>query len=185
MRRRLAAAVGVLALAACFKQPTAAASTGPIEATDADQRTAVALFWSGASAAILKPKDQTGTFNVPVTSGAACGVSGTGTYTGALSGANVNGTGVMNVTLTAVFNRCTLFDGNVITSPSVTFTGTVAIASDLRSTTQVRMVATSLTVNDRVCAGGIDVTVNAASPSAVATGSGVACGAIRTYSLSP
>jgi len=173
----------VLLLAGCFKNPSAATPTGPSEATDSDQRAAVALFWSGAAAAINKPKDQTGAFNVAVTSGGGCTLSGTGSYTGTLAGSNVNGAGVMNVSLTASFVKCTLLDGNVISASSVTFTGTVAIAADARSTTQVRMVAPSLTINDRTCTGGVDVTVRAATPSSPATASGTACGVIHTYTL--
>ena len=168
-----------------MKSTAVDAPPGPGGATDADQRAAASLFWSGATAAILKPKDQTGQFNLTVSSGGGCSVRGTGTYTGTLSGANVNGNGVMNVALTAAFNQCTLFDGNVITAPVVTFTGTVAITSDARAATQVRVVATVLTVNGRACEGGIDITVLASSPSAPATGSGTACGVIRTYTLSP
>jgi hypothetical protein len=180
---RRAAALAMFVLAACFKSPSAAAPTGPSEATDADQRSAVALFWTGASAAISKPKDQTGTFNLPVTSTGGCTASGTGSYTGTLAGANVNGAGVMNVTLTASFVKCALLDGTTVTAPAVTFTGTVAIAADARSATQVRMQAPAVTINDRFCTGGIDVTVQAATPTSPATASGTACGVIHTYTL--
>ena len=170
-------------LAGCFKTPTAATVTGPVEASDAEQRAAVALFWSGAAAAINKPKDQTGTFNVAVTSGGGCTASGTGSFTGTLAGSNVGGAGVMNVSLTAAFAKCTLLDGNFITASGVTVSGTVAIAADARATTVMRMLAPSVTINDHTCTGGIDVTVRAVSPSSPATGSGTACGIIHTYAF--
>jgi hypothetical protein len=175
--------VALLVLAGCFKTPSPAASTGPLEASDAEQRTAVSLMWSGAAAAILKPKDPTGTFNVPVTSGAGCSASGTGTYTGTLAGSNVGGAGAINVNMTASFAKCTLLDGNSITATSVTVSGTVAIAADTRASTVIRIQAPAVTVNDHTCSGGIDVTVRASAPSAPATASGTACGVIRTYVL--
>lgn len=178
-----ALALTALALTGCFKSPSAAAATGPLEATDAEQRSAVSLLWSGAAAAILKPKDPTGTFNVPVTSGAGCSASGTGSYTGTLTGSNVGGAGVVNVNLSASLTKCALLDGTSISATGVTVTGTVAIAADTRATTVIRILAPNVTINDRTCSGGIDVTVRASAPNAPATASGTTCGMVRSLAL--
>ena len=81
--------------------------------------------------------------------------------------------------MTATITACQ-YDDNIrittISAPLVTLTGPIAVQNDMWSTVNVRLVASSVTVNGVTCPGGVDVTITGTAPSAQVVSTGTACG---------
>ena len=150
-----------------------------------DTYATVADIWAGAQAAITaRLEPLTGTFTLALNYAVVCPSGGQRSYQGTLTGTNTNGTGSAALALTGSLTKCAFgdtFKTTTITASGVTITGTIAITNDAYAATSVHLVATGVTVNDVVCAGGIDMTLTALAPSSQATAAGTACG--RTGSV--
>ena len=165
-----------LILSACVG---GADTTGVSPITSDDAVATLGYLWSGAQAAIVNKKEPaTDTFNLALSYKLACPRSGQRSYQGTLIGTKTGGTGTATLNMTATLTGCQ-FNGNNtvtdITASGVTLTGTIGIANDAFSTTNLQMLATSLTVNGTTCPGGVNVQLTGASPSAQITSTGTAC----------
>jgi hypothetical protein len=63
-----------------------------------------------------------------------------------------------------------------VSAPALAVNGTIAVTNDLWSTFTLHMVAADVTVNGKVCPGGVDVALTGSAPSAQTISTGVACG---------
>jgi hypothetical protein len=144
-------------------------------------------IWAGVRTTITSAKEpQTSPFTLTLSGSPVCPGGGQQTYQGTLTGTNTNGAGTANLSLTATLTKC-VFDDLVatrtITTPSVTVTGTIAIANDAYGLTNLHMTSPGATLNGTTCEGGIDMTITAASPTSQPTATGTACGRSGTVPL--
>jgi hypothetical protein len=146
----------------------------------------LAYVWNGVAATINSKKEPlTSPFSLALSYTATCPGGGTRAYQGTLAGTDSSGTGGATLSLTGSLTACVVYDGTVVYNSStmrtftvtgIVTTGTIAIVSDAYATTSVHVTATSANVNGTVCAGGIDVTIVASSPSSQPTATGTVCG---------
>ena len=137
-------------------------------------------MWSGVRSAIeSKRETSTSTFNIPLSYQLPCPRGGQRSYQGTLTGTKSGSSGTATLTMTATLTGCQ-FDNTVsvteVTANAVTANGAIAILNDVWSTTTIRMVATAVTVNGKVCPGGMDVVISGTSPSAQVISTGTSCG---------
>ena len=140
----------------------------------------IGYLWGGVRSAIqAKREPSTNTFSLPLTYQVPCSRGGQGSYQGTLAGSKNAGSGTATLAVTATITDCQ-YDDNVrittVTSPLVTLSGTIALQNDTWSTVNVRLVASSVTVNGVTCPGGVDVTITGSAPSAQVVSTGTACG---------
>jgi hypothetical protein len=145
-----------------------------------DTYAALAGMWAGGQAAInAKREPLTGTFTLPLSYAIPCPAGGSRAYQGSLSGTNTNGAGSATLSMTAALDKCA-FDNRVrittVTTSNLSITGTIAIASDAYATIALHMTAGTVTVNGINCAGGVDVTLAAPTPSSQPIATGTSCG---------
>ena len=152
-----------------------------------DTYATIGHLWDGARSAILREREpSTDKFNLSLSFALPCTRGGTASYQGSLAGTKSGGAGGGTLALAGALAGCEFDDITTVrkvSAPSVTFTGTVAIAGDTWSSVNVHMVASTATINGVACPGGIDVIITAAAPSAQATSTGNACGRAGTITL--
>ena len=156
-------------------------STGVSPITNDDTYATLGYLWAGARTAIEREREPSvGAFNLPLSYQVPCTRGGNGSYQGTLSGTKTAaGGGSGALSLTATLAECQFEGRTAITTISASgfnLTGTIAISNDMWGTVNIRMVATSVTVNGKLCPGGVDVTLSASSPSAQVISTGTACG---------
>ena len=165
-------------LGACSVGGIDPSSVSPISNDEA--YATLGYLWGGARTSIEgKREPSTDTFTLQLSYKVPCALGGEGAYQGTLAGTKTGGTGSATLALTASLTVCQFDDGVTITTLSasgVTVTGSIGIANDLWGIINLRMVATSVTVNGKTCPGGVDVTITGTSPSAQTSSSGTACG---------
>ena len=152
--------------------------TSPI--SNDDTFATIGYLWAGARSAIqAKREPSTNTFSLPLTYQVPCTRGGQGSYQGSLAGSKSAGTGTATLAMTATITACQ-YDDNIrittISAPLVTLSGPIAVQNDMWSTVNVRLVASSVTVNGVTCPGGVDVTITGTAPSAQVVSTGTACG---------
>jgi hypothetical protein len=187
MRRRvlLPLLLAVLLFPGCSK---VGIDTSVIAAVGNDDVYALLSYvWSGVVQPINAKKEPlTSPFTVTLDYTAACSSGGQRAFQGTLTGTDSSGTGSATLSLTGTLTQCMVDDGTTIrtfTASGVSATGTIKIASDAYAATSVHLTASSVTVNGTVCAGGIDETIVAASPTSQPTATGTACGRTGTVPL--
>ena len=159
--------------------------TSPISNNDA--YATIGYLWNGARDAIAREREpSTNTFNIALNYGLPCTRGGSGTYRGTLAGTKAAGTGSAQLAVTGVLSNCQ-FDEissvRIVAAPSITVSGSVAIAGDTWSTINIHLVASTVTINGVSCPGGIDVVITGASPSSQVTSTGTACGRTGAVTL--
>ncbi len=144
-------------------------------------------IWAGVPAAIgSKREPSTDTFNLALSFTNPCSPSGTRSYQGTLAGTKSNGTGSATLNLTATLSACQ-FDNTTsvttVTASGMTVTGTINIVNDAWSAINLRMIATSVTVNNVFCPGGVNVMLTGPAPSAQPVSTGTSCGRVGAVNL--
>ena len=184
--RAACALVLAVALAACSKVGGIDASNvSPI--SNNDTFATLGYLWGGARTAIGSKREPSASpFNLALSYQLPCTRGGQGGYQGTLAGTKSGGTGRATLSLTATLTACQ-FDDNVtittITASGVTITGTIDIANDTWDAINLRMIATTVTVNGKACPGGVDVRLTGTSPSAQPISTGTACGRTGAVAL--
>jgi hypothetical protein len=159
--------------------------TSPI--TNNDAYATIGYLWNGARDAIVREREpSTNTFTIALNYGLPCTRGGSGTYRGTLAGTKASGIGSAQLAVTGVLSSCQ-FDEitsvRVVAAPAIAVSGSVAIAGDTWSTINVRLVASTVTINGVSCPGGVDVVITGASLSSQATSTGTACGRTGAVAL--
>ena len=152
-----------------------------------DAYATIGYLWGGVRDAIGREREpSTNTFNLALSYGLSCTRGGSGTYNGSLAGTKASGTGSAQLAVTGVLSNCQ-FDEitsvRIVAAPTITASGSVAIAGDAWSTINIHLVASTVTINGVSCPGGIDVIITGASPSSQATSTGSACGRTGAVAL--
>lgn len=169
----------VLTLTAC--QGVGGIDTSQVSPISNDDTYAtLGYLWAGARSSIeSKREPSTNAFNLQLSHQLSCSRGGQGAYQGTLVGNKSAGTGSAVLALTATLSECQ-FDNTVsVTTISATgfaVSGTVAVTNDIWGAINLRMVATTVTVNGKVCPGGVDVVITGTSPSSRPISTGTACG---------
>ena len=152
-----------------------------------DTYATLGYLWAGARTAIeSKREPSTNAFNLQLSHQLACSRGGQGAYQGTLAGNKNGGTGSAVLALTATLADCQ-FDNKVsvttISATGLTVTGTIAVTNDVWGEINLRMVATTVSVNGKVCPGGVDVLITGTSPSSRPISTGTACGRTGAVAL--
>jgi len=167
-----------LGAAACSKVGIDATQVATVSNEDA--YATLGGIWNGARAAITSPREpRTPSFTIPVNYTRNCPAGGQSSYQGTLTGTDTAGTGSATVALTAVLTNCAFDDRTRVTTVSATgvsIAGTIAITADTYGAINLRLIATSVTVNGKECTGGINMALQGSSPLAQPTASGTVCG---------
>lgn len=180
-----AASVLALVLAACGVGGIDPTLASPI--SNDETYATLASMWVGARSAIeSKREPSTDAFNLPLSYQLPCTPSGQRAYQGTLAGTKTGGTGSAALALTATLTQCQ-FDDNVrittLTASDITVSGTIAIVNDTWGAINLKMIATTVTVNGKGCPGGVDVILTGVSPSAQPISTGTACGRTGAVAL--
>ena len=144
-------------------------------------------MWGGVRSAIANKREPfDGMFTLPLSYQLPCTRGGQGAYQGTLAGTKTGGAGSAALAMTAALSACQ-FDENVkittLSASGFTVTGTVAIANDAWGAISIRMIATSVTVNGKVCPGGVDVMLTGTTPFVPPISTGTACGRTGAVAL--
>lgn len=184
--RAACALVLATALAACSSVGGVDASkVSPI--SNDDTFATLGYLWGGARTAIVNKREPSASpFNLALSYQLPCTRGGQGGYQGTLAGTKSGGIGSATLSLTATLAECK-FDDNVtittITASGVTITGTIDIANDTWGAINLRMIATTVTVNGKACPGGVDVRLTGTSPGTPPISTGTACGRTGAVAL--
>jgi hypothetical protein len=155
--------------------------TSVIAAVSNDDTYAMLAFvWDGVQTTINSKREPlTSPFSLALNYTAGCSDGGTRSYQGTLAGTDSSGTGTATLSLVGTLTACIADDGTTLrtfAATGIVATGTIAISGDAYAATSVHLTASSVTVNGTTCAGGVDVTIIATSPSSQPTATGTACG---------
>ena len=179
------AVVAIALLAACASHGIDKTLVSPI--SNDDTFAMLDDMWAGVPAAIQSKREpSTDTFNLALTFADPCSRSGTRSYQGTLAGTKSNGSGTATLNLTASLTACE-FDNTVsitkVTATGITVTGTIKILNDTWDAISLTMIATSVTVNDVLCPGGVNVMLTGTAPSAQPVSTGTSCGRVGAVNL--
>lgn len=145
-----------------------------------DTYATIGYLWSGARSAILREREPaTSPFSLALSFSVPCTRGGTGSYQGTLAGTKTSGVGSAQLAVTGKLSNCQFDDittVRIVAAPTITVSGSVAVAADTWSSINIHLVASTVTINGVSCPGGIDVIIAGASPSSQATSTGTACG---------
>lgn len=170
--------LAVLPFSGCTK---VGIDTNDIAAVSNDDSYAMLAFvWSSVVTTINSKKEPlTSPFNLALDYTGACPNGGQRSFQGTLAGTDSSGTGKATLSLAGTLTACMVDGGTTVrtfTASGIAASGTIAITGDAYAATSVHLTATSATVNGTACAGGIDETIVAASPTSKPTATGTVCG---------